>query len=232
MTIVLAGAVVSEITRKVLPNEAKTPVSSFTLSFVVSTGRDTTRDAEIAVNAYGLAADFDFAQGSPVIVEGALLVDKVQQPDGTNRNIYSIDARHLYPGREGLGLNSVSLVGRVGGDPEVKYFDSGAVKASLSIASTRTKQLTDWYSIELWSKAADVAANYVRKGGQIGINGQLSCEWWMDKHNGGERSKFIVKGERLTLLGGGKRDEESESRAASESRSLVGAGADSFDIAF
>ena len=226
MTIVLAGIVVSEITRKVLPNEAKTPVSSFTLSFVVSTGRDTTRDAEIAVNAYGLAADFDFAQGNPVIIDGTLLVDKVKQADGTNRNIYSIDARHLYPGREGLTLNSVSLVGRTGQDPEVKYFDSGAVKALLSIASTRTKEVTDWYAVELWSKAADVAANYVRKGNLIGIEGSLSCDWWMDKNGNGERSKFGIKCERLTLLGG-KRDE------ASESRVPVGAGAGANDdIAF
>ena len=227
MSIVVAGTVVSSIARKVLPNEAKTPVSSFTLSFVVPTGKDTTRDAEIKVQAYGQTADFDFAQGSPVIIEGALLVDKVQQADGTNRNIYSIDARHLYPGMEGLNLNSVSLVGRTGQDPDVKYFESGAVKVLLSIASNRTKTITDWYSIGLWGKAAEVVGNYVRKGNQIGINGSLSCEWWMDRNGNGERSKFFVKGDKLTLLGGGKRDEESESR------SLVGAGAGSIDdIAF
>lgn len=233
MSTVLAGIVTSAIQHKVLPNEAQTPVSSFTLSFAVSTGRETTRNAEIKVQAYGLAANFDFAQGAGVIVDGALLVDKVKQADGTNRNIYSIDARRVHAGLEGLTLNSVSLVGRVGGDPDVKYFESGAVKALLSIASNRIGDITDWYSIELWNKAAEVAANYVRKGGQVGINGQLSCEWWMDKNTGSERFKFGIRGEKLTLLGGGKRDEESDSR------SLVGAGASGgspvgtdFDIAF
>lgn len=228
MSIVIAGIVTSSIERKVLPNDAKTPVSSFTLSFSVVTQKDTTRNAEIQVQAYGQAASFDFAVGSAVIVEGTLLVNKVATPDG-NRNIHSIDARRVYPGMEGLTLNSVSLVGRTGQDPDVKYFESGSVKASLSIASTRTKEITDWYAVELWDKQADVCANYVRKGGQIGINGSLSCEWWMDRNGGGERSKFVVKGNRLTLLGGGKRDEES--------RELVGAGTlpsrDSFDdIAF
>lgn len=225
MSIVLAGIVTSSIERKFLPNDARTPVSSFRLSFIVLTGKDTTRNAEIKVQAYGLASDFDFTQGTAVIVEGSLLVDKVKQADGTNRNIYSIDARHFYPGMEGLTLNSVSLVGRTGQDPDVKYFESGAVKASLSIASNRTKQLTDWYAVELWSKAAEVAANYVRKGNQIGINGSLSCEWWNDKNGNGERSKFTVKCDKLTLLGG-KRDEEN-SHAESDSRAPVGAGAPS-----
>ena len=228
MSIVLAGIVVSEIARKVLPNDAKTPVSSFTISFVVSTGRDTTRNAEIKVQAYGQASEFDFEVGSAVIVEGTLLVDKISTSNG-NRNIYSIDARRVHAGFEGLTLNSVSLVGHVGGDPDVKYFESGTVKADFSIASKRTNQITDWYSIGLWSKAAEVAGNYVRKGGQVGIEGSLACEWWMDKNGGGERSKFVIKGERLTLLGG-KRDAESN-HAASDSRVPVGAGVND-DIAF
>lgn len=230
MSIVLAGIVTSTIERKVLSNDAQTRVSSFTLSFIVQTSKDTTRNAELQVQAYGQAADFDFAQGSAVIVEGTLLVNKVKQSDGTNRNFYSIDARRVHAGFEGLTLNSVSLVGRLGSDPDVKYFESGTVKADFSIASQRTKQITDWYSIGLWGKTAEVAANYVHKGGQVGINGSLVCEWWMDKNGNGERSKFTIKGDKLTLLGG-KRDEESNSRE------LVGAGAassrDSFDdIAF
>lgn len=229
MSIVLAGIATSAILRKVLLNDKQTAVSSFFLSFAVSTGKDTTRNATIEVKAYGQASEFDFEVGSAVIVEGSLLVDKVSTPDG-NRNIYSIDARRLYPGVEGLTLNSVSLVGRLGSEPDVKYFESGTIKADFSIASNRTKQITDWYSIGLWGKTAEVAANYVRKGSQVGINGSLVCEWWVDRNGGGERSKFAIKGDKLTLLGS-KRDEESDSRVP------VGAGAapgrDSFDdIAF
>ena len=222
MSVVLAGIVTSSIERKFLPNDSQTPVSSFRLSFIVSTGKDTTRNAEIMVQAYGKAADFDFTQGAAVIVEGILLVNKVTTSTG-NRNIYSIDARRFHAGVEGLTLNSVVLVGRLGSDPEVKYFESGTVKADFSIASNRTKQITDWYSIGLWGKAAEVAANYVRKGGQVGINGSLTCEWWNDKDGNGERSKFLIRGERMTLLGN-KRDEESNSRTASDSRVPVGAG--------
>lgn len=233
MSIVLAGTVTSAIERKFLSNDAKTKVASFILSFSVVTQKDTTRLAEIKVQAYGLAGDFEFAQGAAVIVEGTLLVDKISTSNG-NRNIYSIDARRVHAGFEGLTLNSVAVVGRLGSDPDVKYFESGTVKADFSIASNRTKQITDWYNIGLWGKAAEIAANYVRKASQVGINGVLVCEWWMDKGGDGERCKFVIKGEKLTLLGGGKRDEESNSR------SLVGAGAsggspvgtDYSDIAF
>jgi single-strand DNA-binding protein len=76
-----------------------------------------------------------------------------------------------------MSLNSVILVGRVGGDPDVKYFESGSVVCRLTLAvnrASRNNDQPDWFNLELWGKQAEVAANYVRKGSQIGVSGAPS----------------------------------------------------------
>ena len=65
-------------------------------------------------------------------------------------------------------MNSVVLVGRVGRDAEIKYFESGKVKANFSIAVNRwdskTKsEVADWFNIDVWDKQAEFAGEYVKK---------------------------------------------------------------------
>jgi single-strand DNA-binding protein len=110
-----------------------------------------------------------------------------------------------------MSLNSVMLVGRVGGDPDVKYFESGSVVCNLTLAvnrGSRNAEQPDWFNLELWGKQAEVAANYVRKGSQIGISGALKFDYWTDRSTGMQRSKPVIRVERLELLGS-KRDAES-----------------------
>jgi single-strand DNA-binding protein len=109
-----------------------------------------------------------------------------------------------------MSLNIVTLVGRVGGDPDVKYFESGSVKCSLTLAVKRQTSQSDepdWFNLELWGKTAEVAANYVRKGGLIGVKGSLKIETWIDKQTGGNRSRPMIRVDKLELLGS-KRDSE------------------------
>jgi single-strand DNA-binding protein len=109
-----------------------------------------------------------------------------------------------------MSLNLVTLVGRVGGDPDVKYFESGSVKCRLTLAvdrRSRNDDQPDWFNLELWGKTAEVAANYVRKGGLIGVTGALKLDSWQDKATGVERTSPVVRVERLELLGS-KRDNE------------------------
>ncbi|MEY3825809.1 MAG: hypothetical protein RLZZ148_621 [Cyanobacteriota bacterium] len=106
-----------------------------------------------------------------------------------------------------MALNAVHLVGRVGGDPDVKYFESGTVKCSLTLAVNRASSKTDepdWFNLELWGKTAEVAANYVRKGSLIGIKGSLKIEHWSDRSTGVNRSKPVIKVDKLDLLGSKK----------------------------
>ena len=102
-----------------------------------------------------------------------------------------------------LTLNSVNLVGRAGANPEVQYFESGTVKATISMAVRRRGKNTDpdWFSIELWNKNAETVANYVRKGDLFGITGYLKIESWIDRDTGGERSKPVIKANQVHLLG-------------------------------
>ena len=106
-----------------------------------------------------------------------------------------------------MTINIVHLVGRSGKDPEVKYFESGSVKCNLTLAVNRLKKNDepDWFNLERWGKTAEIAANYVRKGSLIGIQGQLKIETWSDRNTGVNRSKPVIRVDRLELLGS-KRD--------------------------
>jgi single-strand DNA-binding protein len=111
-----------------------------------------------------------------------------------------------------MSLNVVNLVGRVGGDPDVKYFESGKVKCRLTLAvdrRSRNSEQPDWFNLELWGKTAEVAANYVRKGKLIGVQGSLKIDRWNDRTTGVERSTPVIHVDRLELLGS-KRDNDSD----------------------
>ena len=71
-----------------------------------------------------------------------------------------------------MGVNSVTLVGRAGRDPEVRYFESGSMVANLTMAVNRRSRddEPDWFNLEIWGKQAQVAADYVKKGSLIGID--------------------------------------------------------------
>ena len=65
-------------------------------------------------------------------------------------------------------VNSVVVVGRVGQNPEMKYFDSGKVKVNFSVAVNRwdsktKEEITDWFNIEIWDKQAEFAGEWVKK---------------------------------------------------------------------
>ena len=108
-----------------------------------------------------------------------------------------------------MGVNSVTLVGRAGRDPEVRYLESGSVVANLTIAVNRRSRddEPDWFNLEIWGKQAEVAANYVRKGSLVGIIGSFKLDRWTDKASGEERSKPVGRVDRLELLGS-RRDNE------------------------
>ena len=108
-----------------------------------------------------------------------------------------------------MAINSVTLVGRAGRDPEVRYFESGTVVANLTMAVNRRNRddEPDWFNLEIWGKQAQVAADYVKKGSLIGITGSFKLDSWKDRNTGEERRKPVVRVDRLELLGS-KRDSE------------------------
>jgi single-strand DNA-binding protein len=114
-----------------------------------------------------------------------------------------------------MNLNVVHLVGRVGRDPEVKYLDSGKVVCKFSLAVSRMKRddPPDWFDLELWDKTAEIAANYVKKGSQIGIKGSLKIDTWNDRNSGANRSNPKILVNQLDLLGSKKDSQQSQQRS-------------------
>ena len=72
-------------------------------------------------------------------------------------------------------VNHIVLVGRAGRDPEIRYFESGKVVTTFSMAVNRPMKdaQTDWFDIEIWGKQAEIAGEYVKKGSLIGIEGRI-----------------------------------------------------------
>ena len=103
-------------------------------------------------------------------------------------------------------LNVCSFTGRAGRDPEIKFFESGSAIAQFTIAVDGFKRDSEplWLNLKIWGKLAQVAGDYVRKGSQIAVSGQLENESWTDKATGEKRSKMVLNVRELTLLGSKK----------------------------
>ena len=108
-------------------------------------------------------------------------------------------------------MNSAVLVGRVGRDAEIRYFESGKVKANFSIAVNRwdakTKtEVADWFNIDVWDKQAEFAGEYIKKGRLVAVDGRIQTNKWKDA-SGEERERFLIVANNVRLLGS-KRDAE------------------------
>ena len=121
-----------------------------------------------------------------------------------------------------MSVNSVTLVGRAGRDPDVRYFESGSVVANLTTAVNRRNrdEEPDWFNLEIWGKQAQVAADYVKKGSLLGVTGSFKLDSWTDRNSGEERQKPVIRVDRLELLGS-KRDGDSSSFNSSPSSEEV-----------
>lgn len=112
------------------------------------------------------------------------------------------------------GINKVILVGNLGGDPEVRYMPSGGAVANITVATSETwrdkatgeqREKTEWHRVALFGKLAEVAGEYLRKGSQVYIEGQLQTRKWQDQ-SGQERytTEVVVQGYNgiMQMLGG------------------------------
>jgi single-strand DNA-binding protein len=105
-------------------------------------------------------------------------------------------------------MNTVVLIGRVGQDPLMKYFETGKVKTSFSIAvgrwnSSTKQEVTDWFNIELWDKQAEIAGEYIKKGKLVALEGSAEFSNWTDKE-GNPKERYFIKGNLVKPLGGKK----------------------------
>ena len=111
-------------------------------------------------------------------------------------------------------MNNVNLVGNIGQDPEMKYFESGKnnVKFSLALNSYNAKtkkEITDWVSCEAWGKTAELIGDYCKKGHKLAIEGSLKTRKWED-NDGNKRSRTFVLVSRVEFLKSKKQSEQTE----------------------
>ncbi len=108
-------------------------------------------------------------------------------------------------------MNSTVVVGRAGQDAEIKYFESGKIRTTFSLAVNRwdskTKsEVTDWFNIDVWDKQAEFAGEYIKKGRLVAVDGRIQSNKWKDA-SGEERERYLIVANNVRLLGS-KRDAE------------------------
>lgn len=162
----------------------------------------------IRVECWGKLAEATkaFQVDSPLIVTGALHV--------VQNSSFKVAAASIQPGAPGLNLNLACVVGRAGGDPQTRFFDPEKGVSKFRLAIKRKQEITDWVNVEFWDRTAEICTDYVRKGSLVSINGQLKIETWDDKNTGSPRSKPIINGDKLHLLGGNNKSEQRQPVAA------------------
>jgi len=114
-------------------------------------------------------------------------------------------------------LNKVLLIGRLGADPEIKQTINGKSVARFSVATSQTwkdkssgekKEKTEWHRIVVFNEGlVNVVQQYLKKGAQVYIEGQLSTRKWKDEKSGQDKysTEVLIQGfnSSLTMLGGG-----------------------------
>jgi single-strand DNA-binding protein len=108
------------------------------------------------------------------------------------------------------GINKVIIVGNLGADPETRAMPSGSTVANLRIATTENwkdkqsgenQERTEWHRVVLFGRLGEIAAEYLRKGSQVYIEGSLRTRKWTDKQ-GTERYSTEIVANDMQMLGG------------------------------
>lgn len=109
-----------------------------------------------------------------------------------------------------MSVNKVVLIGNVGKDPDVKYFDNGSAVANFTLATTergytaangtQIPDRTEWHNIVCWRGLAKVAEQFIRKGSQVYVEGKIRSRTY-DDANGIKRFVIEIYADNLELLG-------------------------------
>jgi single-strand DNA-binding protein len=108
------------------------------------------------------------------------------------------------------GINKVILIGNLGADPETRSMPSGMSVSNIRIATSEswkdkqsgeTKERTEWHNVALFGRLGEIAAQYLRKGSQVYIEGSLRTRKWQDK-DGKDRYTTEIVANEMQMMGG------------------------------
>jgi len=106
-------------------------------------------------------------------------------------------------------VNKVIIVGNLGRDPETRYLPSGEAVTNISVATTSTwkdkasgekKEETEWHRVSAFGRLAEIMGEYLKKGSQVYIEGQLRTRKWQDKE-GKDRYTTEIRADTMQMLG-------------------------------
>lgn len=107
------------------------------------------------------------------------------------------------------GVNKVILVGNLGADPETKYMPSGDAVTNITVATSESwkdkqsgdkREKTEWHKVVMFRRLAEIAAEYLRKGSQVYIEGKIQTRKWQDKE-GNDRYTTEIVADQMQMLG-------------------------------
>lgn len=107
-------------------------------------------------------------------------------------------------------VNRVTLVGRLGKDPETRYTSGGQAVCNFSVATDETykdragerQKRTEWHRIVMWGKLAEIAQQYLKKGALVFIEGRIQSRQWEDKRDGQKKTSYEIVADTMKMLGG------------------------------
>ncbi len=108
------------------------------------------------------------------------------------------------------GVNKVIIVGNLGQDPETRYMPSGAAVTNFTVATNESwkdkqtgeqKDRTEWHRVAMFNRLAEIAAEYLRKGSQVYIEGKLRTRKWQGQ-DGNDRYTTEIIADEMQMLGG------------------------------
>ena len=108
------------------------------------------------------------------------------------------------------GINKVIIVGNLGADPETRYMPSGAAVTNFTVATNESwkdkqtgeqKERTEWHRVAMFNRLAEIAAEYLRKGSQVYIEGKLRTRKWQGQ-DGQDRYTTEIRANEMQMLGG------------------------------
>jgi single-strand DNA-binding protein len=132
-------------------------------------------------------------------------------------------------------VNKLIIVGNLGADPEVRYLPSGDAVANLRVATTEkwkdkasgVKEHTEWHRCNLFGRLAQVAAEYLKKGSSVYIEGRVRTRKWTDQA-GVDKYSTEVNVDQLQMLGG-RAEGGQTARAAKPAQSQGAPASGGFD---
>ena len=138
------------------------------------------------------------------------------------------------------GVNKVILVGNLGADPDARYMPSGGAVTTISVATSERwtdkntnepQERTEWHRVTLFNRLGEIAAEYLRKGSQVYIEGSIRTDKYQDKQTGQDRYSTQIIARDMQLLGGrpdsaggsggGSRDEFERTQGARPARAVA-----------